>query len=67
MAVAVLRRPSLWPTAFRVVRRTAAPGWWRRPPFVPLPPADYLGFRMVTQYGTTDGSPEPSDVLNYLA
>ena len=27
------------------------PGWWRRPPFLPLPAPDYLRFRMETAYG----------------
>lgn len=66
VAWAVLRRPVLWPTAVRQARRTAAPGWWRRAPFLPLPPRDYLRFRMVTQYGETDRPPDPADVLNYL-
>ena len=32
-------------------RRLARPGWWRRPPFLPLPAPDYLRFRMETAYG----------------
>ena len=48
-------------------RRTAAPGWWRRPPFLPVPTAEYLHFRMVTQYGETDRPPHPGDVVDYLA
>lgn len=67
VALAVVRRPSLWPTALRQARRTATPGWWRRPPFLPVPSGDYLRFRMVTQYGETDSPPNPADVLNYLA
>jgi hypothetical protein len=48
------------------LRRTAAPGWWRRAPFLPLPSPDYLRFRMITQYGDPDHRPVPADVLNYL-
>lgn len=66
-ALAVLRHPSLWRTALRQARRTAAPGWWRRAPFLPVPTGDYLRFRMVTQYGDSDRAPDPRDVLNYLA
>ena len=66
-ASAVLRHPALWPVALRQVRRLAAPGWWRRSPFLPLPPRDYLRFRMVTQYGDSERAPDPHDVLNYLA
>jgi hypothetical protein len=66
LVVAVARRPRLWPTALRQVRRTAPPGWWRRPPFLPLPSGAYMRFRLVTQYGAADHQPEVADVLNYL-
>lgn len=67
VATAIARRPSLWPTAFVQARRSAPRGWWRRRPFLPVPTGDYLGFRLVTQYGRTDVPPDPDDVLNYLA
>jgi hypothetical protein len=67
IAAAVARRPSLWPTAARQARRTARPGWWKRPPFVPLPTDEYLHFRTVTQYGETERPPHPGDVVDYLA
>lgn len=67
VAGAVARRPDLWPTALRQARRTAAPGWWRRPPFLPVPSEEYLGFRLLTQYGSTDAAPDPGDVVDYLA
>ncbi|HVM66168.1 MAG TPA: hypothetical protein VMU14_14975 [Acidimicrobiales bacterium] len=65
-ARAVLRRPDLWPTAVRQVLVLAAPGWWRRRPFLPLPDRDYLRFRLVTQYGDAEHAPEPADVVAYL-
>lgn len=61
----LLRHPSLWATAVRSAFRLACPGWWRRQPFLPLPDADYLRFRMETQYGS-DGNPEPEDLITYL-
>ncbi|MGH9132414.1 MAG: hypothetical protein ACRDZZ_00655 [Ilumatobacteraceae bacterium] len=67
VTLAVARRPSLWSTAVRQLRRTAAPRWWAHPPFVPRPPEAYLGFRLVTQYGDSDHRPVPADVVNYLA
>jgi len=67
VALAVIGRPSLWPTAVRQARRTAPPGWWRRAPFLPVPSGDYLRFRMVTQYGEAERPPDPADVLDYLA
>ena len=64
---AVARRPTLWATGLRQVRVLAAPGWWRRPPFLPLPAPDYLRFRMQTAYGG-DGerAPEVGDLVTYL-
>ena len=64
MAVAV--RPSLWGIAVVQVFRLARTGWWRRPPFLPVPDRDYLRFRLETQYGR-DHDPEPRDVITYLA
>lgn len=64
---AVLRRPGLWGTALRQARILAAPGWWRRPPFVPVPPADYLRFRLQTAYGGAGTGPvDPADLVAYL-
>ncbi|CAN5806669.1 hypothetical protein BH10ACT1_BH10ACT1_42120 [soil metagenome] len=65
VAVALLRRPGLWPTAAEQAGRLARPGWWRRRPFLPLPDPDYLRFRLETQYGS-DREPEPQDVVVYL-
>lgn len=64
--LAVARRPSLWTTALRQMRRMAPPGWWRRRPFLPVPSGDYLRFRLLTQYGDARHAWEPDDVLNYL-
>ena len=66
VVAAVVRRPDLWWAALATAGRLAAPGWWRRPPYLPLPDADLWSFRMVTAYGTTDARPEPADVVAYL-
>ena len=65
-AAAVLRRPWLWTTAVRQVRVLAAPGWWRRRPWLPVPDPAYMGFRLLTQYGDSNHAPEPDDVVTYL-
>lgn len=52
----LVRRPDLWLTAVRQAFVLAVPGWWRRFPFLPLPSATYLRFRLVTAYGG-DGTP----------
>jgi hypothetical protein len=66
VVLAVVRSPSLWVIAVRQARRTTPGGWWRRRPFLPVPSGEYLGFRLVTQYGDAAHRPDPADVLNYL-
>jgi hypothetical protein len=63
---ALLRRPRLWATAVQQLGRLAVPGWWRRPPFLPVPDAAYLRFRMITAYGDPLHEPEPGDLVTYL-
>jgi hypothetical protein len=64
----VARRPGLWASALRQAQVLAAPGWWRRKPFLPLPDGDYMRFRLQTAYGGRGdpGSIEPDDVVSYL-
>ena len=66
VAAAVMVRPRLWATALRQVHRLAPRGWWRRPPFLPIPDRGYTAFRKVTQYGHADHPPEVDDVLVWL-
>ncbi len=66
LIVAVLVRPHLWGTALRQVHRLAPRGWWRRPPFLPLPDPGYRAFRQVTQYGDESHLPVVEDVLVWL-
>ncbi len=67
IGLAVARRPALWPVAYGQIRRLAAPGWWRRTPFLPVPPRDYLRFRLITQYGDPEARPPAADVVAYLS
>lgn len=39
--------------------------WWSRPPFLPLPDATYLRWRMVTAYGREDAVPPVEDVIGF--
>jgi hypothetical protein len=65
-ARAVAAHPSLWVTAARQALTLAAGGWWRRPPFLPLPDPAYLRFRLQTAYGDSGRDPVPADVVTYL-
>lgn len=65
---AVLPRPGLWWVALGALWRLARRGWWRRPPFLPVPGDAYWRFRLVTANGG-DGVSEPlqpADVVAYL-
>jgi hypothetical protein len=63
--LAIVVRPHLWPVAVRQATRIARPGWWKQSPFLPLPDAGYLRFRLVTAYGATV-APQPDDLVSYL-
>ena len=63
---AVTARPGLWPVALGQLLRLAAPGWWHRPPFLPVPPAGYRRFRVLTQYGDPVHPMDAADVVRYL-
>lgn len=81
IAVAVARRPSLWRVAIRQWSRTVPTRWWRRWPPLPVPTAEYIRFRLLTQYGGGAGpsglagtgsaetrrAPSADDVVHYLA
>jgi hypothetical protein len=65
---AVAFRPGLWPASFGALRRLARPGWWHTPPFLPVPDAEFWGFRMETAFGKqSEGRPSTGDVIDYLA
>ena len=66
MTLALSLRPSLWLTAGRQAHRLAGRGWWRRPPFLPVPAPAYARFRALTQYGEPDRPPDVGDVVTWL-
>ncbi len=40
-------------------------GWWRSPPFLPLPDRTYLRWRMYTAYASEDAVPPADDVTRF--
>lgn len=63
---AVAHHPALWLTALVQFRRLLPDGWWRRPPFLPVPDGDLLAFRATTQYGDPDHRLETDDLVAWL-
>ena len=65
LAPRALARPPLAADLLRVAWRFRARGWWRRAPFLPLPPAEYVRWRMYTAYGDEEAVPPAEDVIRY--
>lgn len=66
MAVLGLKRPWLVPAILGAAWAFRARGWWRRPPFLPLPPPSYLRWRMETAYGDPEAVPSDEELSRYL-
>jgi hypothetical protein len=60
-----LRDPALGVALLRVAWRFRRRGWYRRPPFLPVPSRDYVRWRMYTAYGDYDAVPPAEDVIRY--
>ena len=65
LARRALRHPSLGMDLLRVAWRFRRRGWYRRPPFLPLPASEYLRWRMLTAYGDPNAVPPAEDVERY--
>ena len=57
--------PSLAADLLRVAWRFRARNWYRRFPFLPMPSAKYVRWRMHTAYGDYDVVPPVDDVVRY--
>jgi hypothetical protein len=60
-----LRSPSLAIALVRVAWRFRKRGWYATVPFLPLPPRDYVRWRMYTAYGDYDAVAPAEDVERY--
>lgn len=65
LAARSVRHPTLAAALLRVAWRFRARHWYRRPPFLPLPPREYVRWRMHTAYGEYDAVPPAEDVVRY--
>ncbi len=57
--------PRLAVDLMRLTWSFRARDWWRRPPFLPLPPREYMRWRMFTAYGDEDAVPPVDDIVNF--
>jgi hypothetical protein len=58
-------RPQLALDLVRLTWSFRARDWYRRPPFLPLPPAEYVRWRMFTAYGDEHAIPPIDDVIRF--
>ena len=65
LAGRALASPSLAAALLLVAWRFRARQWYRRFPFLPIPPAEYVRWRMHTAYGDHDAVPPAEDVVRY--
>ena len=66
MAGLALRRPRTVPYLLQAAWAFRTRDWYRRPPFLPLPPASYMKWRMETAYGDSDAVPTDDELERYL-
>ena len=64
--VAALRRPALLLALLRHAWVFRGREWYRHPPFLPIPPAPYMAWRMYTAYGDAEATPPLDELERYL-
>jgi hypothetical protein len=67
MTLLALKRPWLVPALLGLAWAARRRGWYRRFPFLPLPPAGYLAWRMDTAYGDPLASASDDETARYLS
>jgi hypothetical protein len=65
LALRAAVRPRLGLDLLRLAWSFRARDWYRHPPFLPVPPAEYLRWRMFTAYGDADAVPPVADVVRF--
>ena len=65
LALRALVNPRLALDLVRLTWSFRARDWYRHPPFIPLPPRDYVRWRMLTAYGDEDAVPPLEDVVRF--
>jgi hypothetical protein len=65
LALRAAASPRLALDLVRLAWSFRARDWYRRPPFLPLPPVEYVRWRMFTAYGDERAVPPPADVIRF--
>lgn len=66
MARLAVRRPGLVPAMLGTAWAFRSRGWFRRPPFLPLPSKSYLRWRLDTAYGDPEATPPLDELERFL-
>lgn len=66
MVALALRRPTLIPALVGLAWATRRRGWYRRFPFLPLPPASYVRWRLETAYGDPEADVPADELERYV-
>lgn len=61
-----LRRPRLWPAMLSAGWAFRPRGWYRKPPFLPLPSREYMRWRLETAYGDPDAVPPRDELVRFI-
>jgi len=62
----VLRNPGVLPALLGLAWASRREAWWRRPPFLPLPPRGYLAWRSETAWGDAGATGPDDAMVRYL-
>jgi hypothetical protein len=65
LALRALVNPRLALDLVRLVWSSRVRDWYRRAPFLPLPPREYVRWRMFTAYGDESAVPPLDDVIRF--
>lgn len=60
------RRPWLWPALVSAAWAFRPKAWYRKPPFLPLPSAEYMRWRLETAYGEPDAAPPADEIERFV-
>lgn len=66
LAGLALRRPRTIPALLGAAWAFRHRHWYRRFPFLPVPPKSYLEWRMETAFGSASAEPDLDDLERYL-